>query len=92
MKEDFSIYNLSLSSVQIYTQQAQNICITFVQGWTNVEYGGQPLYKCYTNVLCLLGRASVNDIESILLWGEEAEQFKMITSVKFSIIRIAGDQ
>ena len=36
------------------TQQTQNICITFVQCWTNVEAVGLTLYKCYTNVLCLL--------------------------------------
>ena len=29
--------------------------MTFVQCWTNVEDGGPALYKCYTNVLCLLG-------------------------------------
>ena len=34
-------------------QQTQNICITFVQRLPNV---GPTLYKCYTNVLCLLGR------------------------------------
>ena len=28
---------------------------TFVQCWTNVEDVGQTLYKCCTNVLCLLG-------------------------------------
>ena len=35
----------------------QNICrpITFVQYWTNVGDVGPALYKCYTNVLCLLG-------------------------------------
>ena len=32
-----------------------NICITFVQCWTNVEDVGPTLYKCYTNVLCFLG-------------------------------------
>ena len=37
------------------SQQTQNICITFVQCWTNVENVGPTLYKCYTNVLCLLG-------------------------------------
>ena len=36
-------------------QQTQNICITFIQCWTNVEDVGPALYKCYTNVLCLLG-------------------------------------
>ena len=36
-------------------QQTKNICITFVQCWTNVEDVGPTLYKCYANVLCLLG-------------------------------------
>ena len=38
-----------------YTQQTQNICITFVQCRPNVFDVGPTLYKCYTNVLCLLG-------------------------------------
>ena len=29
--------------------------ITFIQCWTNVEDVGPTLYKCYTNVLSLLG-------------------------------------
>ena len=33
----------------------QNICITFIQCWTNVEDVGPTLYKCYTNALYLLG-------------------------------------
>ena len=37
------------------TQQTQSICITFVQC---VEDVGPALYKCYTNVLCLLGIAA----------------------------------
>ena len=32
-----------------------NICITFVQRRPNVEDVGPTLYKCYTNVMCLLG-------------------------------------
>ena len=36
-------------------QQTQNICITFIQCWTNVEDVGPMLYKCYTNILCQLG-------------------------------------
>ena len=39
----------------LLTQQIQNICITFVQRWTNVFDVGLTLYKYYTNVLCLLG-------------------------------------
>ena len=37
------------------TQQTENICITFIQCRTNVEDVGKALYKCYANVLCLLG-------------------------------------
>ena len=37
------------------SQQTQNICITFVQRRPNVFDVGPTLYKCYTNVLCLLG-------------------------------------
>ena len=36
------------------SQQTQNICITYVRCWTNGEDVGPTLYKCYTNVLCLL--------------------------------------
>ena len=36
------------------SQSTQNICITFVQCWTNVEDVGPTLYKWYANVLCLL--------------------------------------
>ena len=41
--------------ILVISQQRQNICITFVQCWTNVEDVGPTLYKCYTNILCLLG-------------------------------------
>ena len=37
------------------TQKTQDICITFIQCWTNVFDAGLTLYKCYTNVLYLLG-------------------------------------
>ena len=45
-----------------YTQETQNISITFVQCWTNVEDVGPTLYKCYANVLCLLGSDSITNI------------------------------
>ena len=34
-----------------YSQQTQNICITFVERRRNVFDVGPTLYKCYTNVL-----------------------------------------
>ena len=37
------------------TPQTQNICITFIQRRPNVEDVGPALYKCFTNVSCLLG-------------------------------------
>ena len=47
--------HLLLARQSGYTQQKQNIRITFVQRWTNVEDVWPTLYNCYTNVLCLLG-------------------------------------
>ena len=41
-------------SLQPTSQQIQNICITFVQRRPNIFDVGPTLYKCYTNVLCLL--------------------------------------
>ena len=43
------------SIIRRRAQQTQNICITFIQCWSNVEDVGPTLYKCYTNVFCLLG-------------------------------------
>ena len=37
-------------------QQTQNFCITYVHSRPNVFDVGPTLYKCYTNVLCLLVR------------------------------------
>ena len=37
------------------SQQTQNICITFIQRRPDVFDVEPTLYKCYTNVLCLLG-------------------------------------
>ena len=37
-------------------QQTQSIWITF---WPNVFEAGLTLYKCYTNVLCLLGKMNI---------------------------------
>ena len=36
-------------------QQTRNICIAFVQRRLKVFDVGTTLYKCFTNVLCLLG-------------------------------------
>ena len=36
-----------------------NICLTFVQRRPNVFDIGPTLYKCYTNVLCVLGREAL---------------------------------
>ena len=36
-------------------RQTRNICMTFVQRRPNVFDVGPTLYKCHTNVLCLLG-------------------------------------
>ena len=51
-----------------YIQQTQNTCIAFVQCWPNDV--GPALYKCYTNVLCLLGCGSIhiNDVMGDYMW------------------------
>ena len=43
------------NSFAIPAQQAQNVCITFIQRRPNVFEIGPTLYKSYTNVVCLLG-------------------------------------
>ena len=40
---------------QDISSKTQNICITFVQRQPNVFDVGPILYKCYTNMLCLMG-------------------------------------
>ena len=42
------------TDIHIQSQQTQNICITFIQRRPNVFDVGPTLYKCYTNVVCLL--------------------------------------
>ena len=44
------------------TQQTQNMCTTFIQRRPNVSDVGPTLYKCYTNVLCLLGSHADSEI------------------------------
>ena len=41
-------------NISISSQQTQNI-YTFTQRQLNIFDAGLTLYKCYTNVLCLLG-------------------------------------
>ena len=47
-----SLTKLLLTTNALPIQQTQNMCMTCIQRWPNV---GPTLYKCYTNVLCLLG-------------------------------------
>ena len=43
-------YYTSLYYEYLLSQQTQNVFITFVQCWINVEDVGPTLYKCYKNV------------------------------------------
>ena len=54
----------------ITAQWTQNISITFVYCWPNVEDLGPTLYKCYTQVLCLLGAEKVRWINVILMLSQ----------------------
>ena len=49
-------YTFFFCDKNVSLQKAQNISITFVQCWTNVKNVGPTLYKCYANILCLLGK------------------------------------
>ena len=59
----FVIRSRPIIIIILYTQQTQNIFITFVQRQPNVFDVGPTLYKCYKNVLCLLGVASIKTME-----------------------------
>ena len=52
---------------RILSQQTQNIRITFVQSLPNVFDVGPTLYKCYTNVLYLLGYQHFNSASVTLI-------------------------
>ena len=55
----------------VSTQQTQTICTAIIQYWTNVEDVCPALYKCYTNVLCLLGsytEGNINWQNMLSLW------------------------
>ena len=54
-KHTWNIFNTFFYMLCPTAQQTQNICIPFVQRRPNVFDVGPTLYKCYTNVLCLLG-------------------------------------
>ena len=57
----------SQASRNTATQYTQNISITFVQCWTNVEYVGPTLYKCYAYVMWLLGNCHVLSRAAVML-------------------------
>ena len=48
------------------THPSKKKCITFLQCWANVEDVRPTLYKCYTNVLRLLG--CLTDTDHIVTW------------------------
>ena len=51
--------------INMPSKQTENICITFVQRRPNVFNVGPAFYKCYTNVLCLLG-LNVENMDSLV--------------------------
>ena len=46
--------NVPVHDTSVTAQQTQNICITFIQCWANVEDVGPTLYKCYANAVLRL--------------------------------------
>ena len=55
---DLTRIHPEMYSIQVEdtTQKTQNICMTFVQCWYNVEDVGPTLYTCYTNVFVFAGQ------------------------------------
>ena len=58
-----------ISHVRNYSQQTQNICITFIERRPNVFDVGLTLYKCYTNILCLLGWTTLYEHILLSTWN-----------------------
>ena len=42
---------MKIMKINSLAQQTQNICMPFIQCWTNVEDVGPTLYKCYANIV-----------------------------------------
>ena len=67
-----------------YSQQTQNICITFVQRRCNVFDVGPALYKCYTNVLYLLSWTQFSKHEALnQCWFDAGPASQMVGNNKF---------
>ena len=77
----------------------QDICMTFIQCWPNVEDVGPTLYKCYTNVLCCMVdgllycvTCTTSSVRSKWLRKNISQHssmlFKKITSVSLSSIDV----
>ena len=55
---DFLNYTATFIYISLPSQQKQTIYITFMQRRLNIFDVGPKVYKCYTNVLSLLGWSS----------------------------------
>ena len=64
-------------------RKTQNICITFVQRRPNVFHVGPTLYKCYTNVLYLLGHYFEDG------WRKRIAMVTMVTVCWFEVLSLA---
>ena len=70
----------------VLSKQTQNICITFVQCWINVEDVGPTLYKCYTNVFCgVLTNQQTRDVQPKLFYWANVDQWW--TSIKTTLVQ-----
>ena len=68
---------------KVNSQQKQNICITFIQCRPNVFDVGPTWYKCFANVLCLLGMSYIKHTFSAQLcsvsleWDRDEQRFSV---------------
>ena len=61
------LFHFFVCHIRLATQQTQNICIAFVQCWTDVNDVGPTLYECYTNLVCLLGTYHVPTFKNCII-------------------------
>ena len=67
----------------VSSQQTQNILVTFVQRRHNVFDVGPTLYKCYTNVLCLV-EAHRGRVDHTTTCTQQCSRQSLIDQVSYS--------
>ena len=65
------LYKIAINNELELSRTVKKNCITFKQCRTDVEDVEPTLYKCYTNVLCLLGRPMTGRRVEVILFIQQ---------------------